>query len=173
MDTYPDELNDGAELQLLFSPRHRFNGCFDPGPTQPGHHLQKMTPIWRLNVEGHKPSGRQRDDIWDPALERRLNAGDLRWVEPECCRGKGSALRCSPIVPKDLQTPYSNCWSMNEFGVGPSAGGPVEESPEDELGYCTGDESCDSSTVGSEPDFPGTTEFGPALPEGLGTASKD
>lgn len=45
----------------------------------------------------------------------------------------------------DLQTPFSNCWSMNEFAVGPNVGGPEDEPGdwvEGELG-----ESSDSSTV--------------------------
>ena len=119
-------------------------------------------------MERHKLPSRQRDDIRDPAFERRLNAGNLRWVEPECCGGKGSTLQCSRVVPKDLQTPYNSCWSMNEFAVGPNAGGP-----EDELEDCPGDESCDSSTVESEPDIPGMLGLIPGLLALLGSASKD
>lgn len=64
---------------------------------------------------------------------------------------------------------------MNEFGVGPNEEGPEEEGegPEDEPGDWSWDESCDSSTVGSDPDIPGTTEFNPGLLELLGSASKD
>ena len=57
--------------------------------------------------------------------------------------------------------------------MGPSAEGPEEEGPEDEPGDCTGEESCDSSTVESGPDFPGTTGLNPGLLELLGSASKD
>ena len=45
--------------------------------------------------------------------------------------------------------------------MGPNAGGPEDE-PED----CTGSESCDSSTVDSEPDCPGLLEL-------VGSASRD
>lgn len=57
-DTYPNKLDDGAELQLLISVRHRFNGRFDPGPAELSHHLQKMTPVRCLDAEGHKSSSR-------------------------------------------------------------------------------------------------------------------
>lgn len=120
-----------------------------------------MTPVRCLDVEWYKHPSGQGDDIWDPAFERRLDAGDLRWVESERCGGKGSTLPCSQVVRKYLQTPYSNCWSMKEFAVGPNAGGPEDE-PED----CTGSESCDSSTVDSEPDCPGLLEL-------VGSASRD
>jgi len=81
---------------------------------------------------------------------------------------KQSTLPCSRVVSKDLQTPYSNCWSMNEFAAGPIPGGP-----EDEPEGCTGDTSFDSSTVGSDPEFPNTIGFNPGLLEPLGSASKD
>lgn len=67
VETYPNKLNDGAELQLLLGARVRFGGCFDHSPTQPSHHFQKMTPVWCLYVEGCKSPDRQRYDVWDPA----------------------------------------------------------------------------------------------------------
>ena len=101
-ETYPNKLDDGTELQLLPVECHRFDRCFDPGPTQPSHQLQEMAPIWRLDVEWYKPPSRQRDDTWDPAFERRLNSRDLGRVKAEGYKGKGS--RSSTIAPMFLRS---------------------------------------------------------------------
>jgi len=70
------------------------------------------------------------------------------------------------LLLENLLMPFSNCWSMNEFGAGPNVRGP-----EDELG--DRGESNDSSTVGSEPAFAGAKGFDPVLLELVGIASKD
>ena len=69
-----------------------------------------------------------------------------------------------------LQTPYSNCWSMNEFAVG----GEIVSGPEGEIGDSDDGEPSDSSTVGSEPDLAGNKGLDVLMLELLvDTASND
>jgi hypothetical protein len=65
---YLNKLNDGTKFQLLFGGRYSLDNWLNPGSTQLGHHLQKMSPIWCLDVEWHKLASRQINNIWSPAL---------------------------------------------------------------------------------------------------------
>ena len=100
--TYPDELNNSAELRLLLVGSQSFNGWFNPRSTQSSHHFQKMAPIWCLDVEWHKLAGGQRYNIWNPTLQRRLDAGDLRCIKSERFKGKESAPMTTPHILRSL-----------------------------------------------------------------------
>ena len=163
LNTHPDELDDGAELELLLDSPRRFDGRLHPRSAQLSHHLQQMTPVWCLDAEGHKPSSRQRDDIRNPTLEHRLGAADRGRVEPERCEEKEARTSitspCSRAVPKDPQTPSSNCGSTNEFAVGPNARGPGDEFA-DRIGGGTGGRSFSSNGRDIVLGFPHSRGYG-------------